>query len=108
MPRKSYEIGTEEARKRFLNHVRNMAAYWRDLPNETVEERLNGLAFSILVAIDGGAGGLPKFIFAPDPHPTDRAYHVENDEPFWPENHQVRIEADISGCLHEMLAKGGA
>lgn len=52
----------EEARAEFLKHVANMADYWLKTSGATTcREKLNGLAFSILAAIDGSAAALPGF-----------------------------------------------
>lgn len=52
----------EEEQKAFLDHIRMMIGYWAsDIPlsnvdpNTSKRDALEGLAFSILVALDGGA-----------------------------------------------------
>lgn len=71
-----------ECRQAFYQHLALMIDYWSDLPAERLSipgspprseahERLEGLTFSILVAIDGGAMTLPRFKMIPDPHPED-------------------------------------
>ena len=52
----------DELREEFLNHVRVMADYWINLESTQIPEgetelswKVNGLAFSLMVAIDGGA-----------------------------------------------------
>jgi hypothetical protein len=100
----SKEFTREEVRDKFLKHVRHLINYWDSTRNGGDQaNRLSGLAFSILVAIDGCAGGLPKFILAPDPHPDDKEFHKNEDENWFPENHANVISADISGGLHELL-----
>jgi hypothetical protein len=96
------EYTTEQVREKFLTHVGGLIPYWAKQEG-TVERRLEGLAFSLLVLLDGGVASLPKFIVAPDPHPTDRAFHQENGENWFPENHEASLKSDISGCLHELL-----
>ena len=51
----------EEVRSDFLSHVRAMAHYWANAPGTelSVQERCEGVAFSILAAIDGCAPNLP-------------------------------------------------
>ena len=97
------EYTEDEVCDAFLAHVRDSIEYWHDLPDKTCRERMRGLAFSILSALDGSAMDLPAFIVAPSPHPDDKAFHQENDENWWPENHDKDIAADISGGLHELL-----
>lgn len=95
----------DEIREEFLTHVRVMVDYWEhQVEDKTLTERLDGLAFSLLVTIDGGTG-LGKFILAPDPHPDDKQYCIENEEDYRPENHKSNVKCDISGSLHELYHK---
>jgi len=104
------EFTTDEVREQVVNHVHVMVRYWAGLdgsnvPSEsTVEERLDGLAFSILAMLDGSNLTLPRFIVAPDPHPSDRQFHVDNNECWYPEN-VADVRGDISGSLHEKFAR---
>ncbi len=100
MPR---ELTTEEVRNQFLSHVRFMIDYWeRETRATTSKQKLEGLAHSILVTLDGGSG-LPAFIVAPNPHPDDQQFRIEEGEDWFPENHTLKVKADISGGLHERL-----
>lgn len=106
----SREMTTEEVRDQFLNHLRCMINYWATIPAEQNVSnqddslwRVSGVVFSVLVALDGSAVSLPGFIVAPDPHPDDKKYHIENQENWWPENLADNIKADIAGNLHELL-----
>ncbi len=108
----AHELTTEEVRERFLDHVRTMVHYWetvsmkqRELVNETeLHARLSGVAFSILVLLDGGTR-LPGFIVAPVPHESDKAFHQNEGSDWYPENHRIegQVQADIAGCLHELF-----
>lgn len=63
-----------EARERLFRHLAHLVAYWRDLPDVQVlagnpdgnptHERLTGLMFSVLVALDGSSA-LPGFDLIP-------------------------------------------
>lgn len=102
----SAEITADQVRDDFLSHMRTMVEYWvhADLsPDDRgdVRRRVEGMTFSILAALDGCAGNLPKFIVAPDPHPDDRQFRISEDEDWYPENHGLDVKADISGGLHE-------
>lgn len=99
----SKEKSREEVREEFLSHVRNIIQYWSDLPGKSVRDRVEGVAFSIMSTLDGCSMAVPKFIVAPDPDPSDKPYHIENDEDYYPENHEIDIKSDISGGLHELL-----
>ena len=97
----------EEIREKFLSHVRSLINYWdrvdgKDAP-KTQKDRLAGLAFSILVTLDGEAADLPGFIVAPNPHPDDKEYHISEGSNYYPENHKLKVKGDIAGCLHELL-----
>jgi hypothetical protein len=70
------EKTAEQIRDEFLSHIAALVRYWggtlqsvdRD-PVKSLQDRLDGLAFSILVMLDGGSaglqGGLPAFIVVP-------------------------------------------
>lgn len=102
---REYTVG--EIRKQFLEHIRGLVNYWDGIPEKTITEKLEGLAFSILVVLDGGAMGLPGFIVAPIPHPSDKQFHVEEGEDYYPDNYEIegRIKGDIAGELHELFLK---
>ena len=95
----------EEVREDFLNHVRDMVEYWGDAPNKTEKEKLNGLAFSIMAALDGCSVDIPGFIVAPLPHETAKQHHIENGKDYYPENHNSAVNCDISGELHDHYYK---
>ena len=63
------------------------------------KERVDTMVFSILTMIDG-EGPLPGFILAPDPHPEDKEYHQKIGQAYYPENHNLNVNCDISGDLH--------
>lgn len=75
--------------------------YWDSVENKTPVEKMEGLAFSILAAIDGCSMDLPGFILAPYPAKEDKAYHKKNGENYFPYNNRNKIKCDIAGSLHE-------
>lgn len=101
MEKTSRALTEDEIRDRFLKQVHSMARYWAGLDGSNVSEdstplyRTEGLAFSILAAIDGCSMAVPAFKLIADPHPEDQSFHEENDENYYPEG------VDISGGLHE-------
>jgi hypothetical protein len=101
----SKEKSKDEVRKEFLNQVRELVFYWDKINQKDTKEKLSGLAFSILTLLDGCSMCSPKFIVAPDPHPEDKEYHIENKEDYYPENYESDVKCDISGCLHELFYK---
>ena len=89
-------FSAEEMREQFLRHLHTMADYWADLPDHSPREKCDGLAFSILVAFDGGAMSLPSMDIVMRPHKGDKAFAIDNGEN-WVEDGQV-----INDCqLHE-------
>lgn len=71
----SEAIGAEDLRNAFLHQLADAAYYWATLPDKTPLERCSGLAFSVLVMIDGCSMGLPAFDLVARPHPDDKAFH---------------------------------
>jgi hypothetical protein len=61
------ELTVDEAREKFLHHIWTMIQYWDKLDGRksSQSERLQGLAFSLLVALDGQAADLPGFKVIP-------------------------------------------
>lgn len=94
------EYTREEVEEDFLNHVWNIINYWKRESRASEEEKIEGVAHSILVALDGDTS-LPKFILAPDPHPDDKQYNINQNEHFYPENYNSDVKCDIAGSLHE-------
>ena len=98
----SRQYTEEEVKKQFLDHVRTMVKYWENEPTtQTLKDRLEGLAFSILVAIDGRSSSLPSFILAPLPHENDMQYAIDLKENYYPQNNESNVKCDIAGTLHD-------
>lgn len=95
----------EEVRKEFLAHVRHLVEYWHDVDDRDPKDKLNGLAFSIMSAIDGCSVDLPAFILAPFPHKDDKKYNVGKKKNYYPENNKSNVKCDIAGSLHDQLYK---
>jgi hypothetical protein len=64
----------KEARKEFLQHIHDCSEYWASLPDQTPQERCDGVAFSILVMLDGESMDLPAMNISLSPHPDDKKY----------------------------------
>ena len=93
------ELTDREVRDKFLAHVWEMIGYWEPRPGG-----VEGIAFSILCAIDGDAAALPKFALCPDPHPEDKPYSIEKGDSYYPAFLASRTDAcDIAGSLHELF-----
>jgi hypothetical protein len=88
--------------QKFILRIVTLPAPWVCVQFEKqMRRRLEGLAHSILVALDGNAMALPGFVVAPMPHPSDRDYCIENGENFYPEAPDV--SCDIAGELHTRM-----
>ena len=71
----------EEVREKLLNHFRALSKYWATLDRpRSIQERCDGLVFSILSIFDGSSADLPAFDISPAPHPSDKQYYIDNDE----------------------------
>lgn len=75
-----------ELRDELLSHIRNMAAYWAKLPEYdaatdstmTTLDRCEGVAHSILCALDGAAMAIPcRFTLTAHVHPDDDDQSLE-------------------------------
>ncbi len=78
-------INSDSIRDNFIYYVRGLVEYWKksDLTND--DEKLEKLAFSILVALDGEAVGVPGFHIIP-----------LTDE-------ESSFDYDIAGNLHDLF-----
>lgn len=98
------EMTTEEVQNRFLDHIWTVLEYWlHEQRQPDMRGKMQGLAFSILAALDGVSGGLPGFIVAPLPHEDDKEYLRSQGKNWFPENHTIEdsVRADIAGNLHD-------
>lgn len=95
----------EEVRTEFLAHVRGLVEYWHDVEGRDPKDKLNGLAFSIMAAIDGCSVDIPAFILAPFPHEEDKKYSISKRNNYYPENHKSNVKCDIAGSLHDNFYK---
>ena len=74
MPR---EYTIEEVESEFLDYIRGLVDYWENESGKTSREKLEGLAFSILVAIDGEAIEAPSFVLSPICSEEDKEFFSE-------------------------------
>jgi hypothetical protein len=90
---------SEEATELFLGHIRSMVEYWDQLPDtaQTQKDRLSGLAFSILVLLDGDTIVVPGTTVTLQPHESDKTYHQANGENWFEPG------TELSYPLHEMF-----
>jgi hypothetical protein len=105
---KPREWTKEEIREQFLQYIRDISKYWAtvDLSDSKrdggeILHRLNGLCHSILAMLDGCALELPGFLIISNPHPTDKEYHISQEENWYPQPPDDVELVDIGGALHE-------
>lgn len=58
------EVSNDELRQEFIDQIKVYVRYWEKLSDQTSSEKLEGLAFSILVMLDGESS-LPPFAVRP-------------------------------------------
>ena len=88
---------SEEMRDMLLAHFRNLTYYWSH-QEMSDKEKLDGLLHSILVALDGHAGGFPCSLdLVCRPHPDDKQFYIDEGED-WIEDGMV-INDDV--LLHD-------
>jgi hypothetical protein len=82
----------QEMQEEFLKQVKSLVKYW-DSQDMSSEQKLDGLAFSILTIIDGDTL-LPAYSLIPLTTKEDTEYFKSNGENYYPKN------VDIAGELH--------
>jgi hypothetical protein len=81
----NYKSKTKKLQDEFIDMVVDTIDCWYELPEKTLRERLEGLAFSILVAFDGD-GSTPPYAIRPLDEDGDEG-------------------EDIAGYLHELFSQ---
>lgn len=77
-----------------------IAKDWIQIPNRTINEKINGVIYSTLALFDGESI-LPKFIIAPNPQKTDKQKNINEKCNYYPVNYDKRVRGNISDKLHE-------
>jgi hypothetical protein len=102
MDKKPRPMTSDEARDALLDAIWDSVEYWeKESRAKDARAKLEGIAFSILAALDGSRVGLPAFHVSPSPHPTDREYFSGEGQNWFPED-----KPDI-GPLHEFFHARG-
>lgn len=79
----------EEVREEFLRKIKAIANYWATVNlsgpgmTDTIAERCDGVAFSILNIFDGTSVDLPAMDIALAPHEDDKEYYIEHEEDWY-------------------------
>lgn len=101
---KPREMTDDEVREAFLQRARDIADYWATVSTaQTVGDRVRGAIFSLLAEIDGSSSVLPAFALAPIPDSSDKPYHQDQGESWYPT--AGKVAHDIGGGLHEAFYK---
>ncbi len=101
----------EEVRKMIIDHIRVVVREWSSdrepYKGTTIEERCSGVAFSILVMLDGRANGLPAFALIPLPHPDDQAAKEAEGENYFAQPPKAVDDCDVIDMseLHTLFYK---
>jgi hypothetical protein len=91
----------QEVVDELIDHISGMIKYWENEDRRPdIRGKLEGLAFSILVMLDGGGMSLPSFDMIPNTHPSDKEYHKEHGESWYP---SIVINDEVQ--LHELFAR---
>ena len=91
----------EEVTTAFLRAVRGCITYWlKEAREPSTKGKLEGLAHSMLVIIDGGHGEMPAFVLAPLPAKEDKEFCRSEGRNWYPQNHDSNVKCDIAGELH--------
>lgn len=94
---KPREWSHEEVRDMLLDQIWTEIEWWLNSERApTTLHKLEGLAFSILSTLDG-CGELPSFTITPRPHPTDKSFHQQEGENWFPD------DGDVAGSIHELF-----
>jgi hypothetical protein len=97
MPR---ELTKDEVRDRLIRHVWGVINWWEaESRVKSTRGKLEGVAFSILAALDGSAADMPGFSVAPQPHESDMQYCKDHGEDWFPP--PTDVPNDVCGSLHE-------
>jgi len=84
----------EEVRDKLLEHICHTIDYW-DKTTDDKRTAMEGVAFSILSALDGCSVAVPAFLVTPMSHPDDIAHYKSEGKNWYPED-----QPDL-GMLHE-------
>ena len=92
----------EEVMDKLLANLHALADHWGKSTNDP-QAAAEGMAFSMLVILDGESAALPPMDLVLCPHPDDKEYLSSRGER-WFERGMV-VSSD--GSLHERFVRGG-
>ncbi len=96
------ELTEKQVRDQLLEHFWDIITHWEKSDGApTTRDKLAGVVFSVLAALDGSSINIPRFIVAPSPHEEDKGYRTERGEDYFPENNDFEVVCNLGGSLHE-------
>lgn len=93
----------EEVRDMLLEQFVHVARYWAGQTEQTVEQRCEGVVFSILTTLDGCSMNLPAFDLALQPAPEDEDYCKEQGENWFEPG--MKLDFALHEHLHDVIRK---
>jgi hypothetical protein len=96
----------KEVQEKFIRHMWDLVNWWaNETRKPTAREKLEGLLHSFLATLDGDSGDLPAYTIIPDPHPSDKNYHIDQEENYYQpfELPDGTITVHGENCLHEIM-----
>ena len=95
----SREYTKDEVLELFLGQCRVASYYWAEHAKvDSRKEAVEGMLHSMLCIIDGVSGGFPAINLSVDPDPSDKQYHIDNEEDYYPSG--LVFNDDV--MLHEL------
>lgn len=102
MPRQKTK---NEIKKEFISNILSAIDYWeKEQSTPTTRQKMMGVAFSILVMLDGEDANMPAFIVAPDVNSLINKDCIKDGEDYYPAQDK-EVKGNISGDLHELFAQ---
>lgn len=89
----------EEVRAQILTHIAAMSKYWAEVPGQSIQDRCDGVAFSILTMMDGCTMALPQMDLKLNPHPEDQEFCKSKGENWFEPG------MEVGGALHEEISR---
>lgn len=96
-----------EARKEFLEELKQVMDYWSgDKVSEGIKSRIEGAIFSILVLMDGGRE-FPGLNLILSPHPKDKEYFIEEGSNYYEDGMCINEDIELHEAWCNFLNKSG-
>lgn len=97
----SQAYSKEQVREGFLEQLRFLAKYWSKVEGQSDLEKIEGAIFSVLNIIDGTGSPFISMDLVLRPHPDDKQYHIDNEEPYFENGMVINDDA----YLHDLFYK---